>query len=185
MYLALRQHFTRKTYDYFKYNGKVKTSQDHFSKRRDKYYFAKLAKHEDLQGFLVANFLESPNQWIGDLLKNPVTNDTYLDWKKRQQSLLYQFQNHILLLPSIKEAIVCKDGNLPLVITLFLQRKISIETLVILTDCLGCHAYWSKELKDNVIWSDWIGILIKKYKPFLKYDRDIFMTALKKNVQTS
>ena len=31
IYLAIKAHFSRKTYDYFKYNGHIKASQDKFN----------------------------------------------------------------------------------------------------------------------------------------------------------
>ena len=43
-YVALKTHFSRKTYDYFKYNGTVKVSIEKYNKRPDKYFFEKIAK---------------------------------------------------------------------------------------------------------------------------------------------
>jgi hypothetical protein len=40
-YLALKNHFSNKNYDYFKYKGKVRTSIDSFNKRKDKIFFEK------------------------------------------------------------------------------------------------------------------------------------------------
>ena len=54
-YVDLKNHFTKPSYDYFKYNGRVKVSLDKFEQRKDRFLFAKLAKKTDLEGFLVAN----------------------------------------------------------------------------------------------------------------------------------
>ena len=43
MYLALKQHFTKQDYDYFKYRGKVRANEKSFEQRRDRYFFKKLA----------------------------------------------------------------------------------------------------------------------------------------------
>ena len=40
-YLAVRNHFKTKNYDYFKYNGKIKVNEDKFRTRRDHYQFEK------------------------------------------------------------------------------------------------------------------------------------------------
>ena len=59
MYMAIRLHFISKSYDYFKYNGKVKTSNESFYKRRDKYRFDTLCrqyKEKEMMHFFVANF---------------------------------------------------------------------------------------------------------------------------------
>ncbi|HIE49089.1 MAG TPA: hypothetical protein EYP94_03210, partial [Gammaproteobacteria bacterium] len=59
MYLAIRLHFQSPNYDFVKYNGEIRCSQDSFMKRNDRYFFHKLSKRynrPELQDFLVANF---------------------------------------------------------------------------------------------------------------------------------
>lgn len=70
LYIALKNHFTLKTYDYFKYNGKTRTSQKSFEKRNDKFFFQKLSKHNDILGFLVSNLIVNSKSWIKDLTYN-------------------------------------------------------------------------------------------------------------------
>ena len=48
MYLALKQHFTKEKYDYHKYRGKVRASEDAFEQRHDRYFFKKLATNSTL-----------------------------------------------------------------------------------------------------------------------------------------
>ena len=44
-YLAIKRHFTSPSYDYFKYDSmNIRTSKMTFSKRKDNFLFAKLAK---------------------------------------------------------------------------------------------------------------------------------------------
>ena len=45
LYTAIKNHFTTESYDYFKYNGKVRASEHTFETRKDKYMFYKLSKH--------------------------------------------------------------------------------------------------------------------------------------------
>ena len=40
MYLALKQHFTKEKYDYHKYRGKVRASEDAFEQRHDRYFLS-------------------------------------------------------------------------------------------------------------------------------------------------
>ncbi len=47
MYLALKQHFTKDSYDYVKYRGKVTASENSFKERSDRYFFKKLATKYD------------------------------------------------------------------------------------------------------------------------------------------
>ena len=66
-FLAIKQHFTS-SYDFFKYGGKVKANASSFDQRRDKFYFQKLARHRDLRGFLVSNFIDRDIKWVGELI---------------------------------------------------------------------------------------------------------------------
>ena len=66
MYIAVKQHFSVSSYDYFKYNGKSRVSQNTFDTRKDKYSFYKLSKQENVLDFLVANLYETPNMWVGE-----------------------------------------------------------------------------------------------------------------------
>ena len=43
MYLALKQHFTKEKYDFYKYNGKVRANEKSFEERRDRYFFLKVS----------------------------------------------------------------------------------------------------------------------------------------------
>ena len=42
MYLAVKQHFNREGYDYFKYNGKVNAKITSFEHRKDRIFYSKL-----------------------------------------------------------------------------------------------------------------------------------------------
>ena len=44
MYCAMKAHFSRKDYDFYKYGGKTKVSRDSFYKRKDRHFFVKLSK---------------------------------------------------------------------------------------------------------------------------------------------
>ena len=46
-YLALKLHFTKDKYNYFTFNGKSRASQSAFDKRKDRYFFKKLAAKFD------------------------------------------------------------------------------------------------------------------------------------------
>ena len=48
-YLAIKLHFTTTAYDYHKYNGKVNTSLEQFTKRNDRYFFYKLSNKYVIQ----------------------------------------------------------------------------------------------------------------------------------------
>lgn len=63
-YLAIKQHFSNDKYDYFLYNGQVKTSEQTFLKRKDKILFSSFEmKHEEINKpyFFAAQFIYSDN----------------------------------------------------------------------------------------------------------------------------
>lgn len=63
-YLAIKQHFSNDKYDYFVYNGQVKTSEQTFLKRKDKILFSSFEiKHEEINKsyFFASQFIYSDN----------------------------------------------------------------------------------------------------------------------------
>ena len=46
-YLALKNHFTKDSYDYHKYQGKSRASLQSFYKRKDRYWFEKLSRQKE------------------------------------------------------------------------------------------------------------------------------------------
>lgn len=172
-YIAIKNHFQSKTYDYFKYKGKTSAaSLKSFEKRRDKVFFMKLAKHKDPRNFLVANFVSGENRWIGELAYNEQAQQVYTEWLKRQQSLTYIFEQDISKLnDDFNSNFLCWDNQHPHIIKLFLRKQITFETLVILCELTKTYKYWSKTLCDDPMWQQ-LGMTIKKYQPFLNYDRE-------------
>ena len=98
IYNSIHLHFTSSSYNYHKYNGKTNVSKDSFLKRKDKYHFYKLSRKypnkEEMKNFLVANFVENDQMWVGDLL-NDGAIDNYRRRQKVLQSLTYTFENDI------------------------------------------------------------------------------------------
>lgn len=170
-YIALKNHFTTKSYDYFKYQGKSKSiTVDKYNQRKDKVFFMKLAKHKDYRNFLVANFIEGKS-WIGDLAYNEQAQTTYTSWLKRTQSLTYIFTNEIEHLDDdFDKNFVVTDNQHPYALKLYLQKKISIETLVILIDIVRCFSHWQKNLEHDIVWKD-ESLKLVKYKPFIHYEK--------------
>ena len=171
-YVALKNHFTTKSYDYFKYQGKTKTATPNaYNQRKDKIFFMKLAKHKDPKNFLVANFVNSDNTWIGDLAYNEEANDNYIEWLKRIQSLTYVFTNEIEYLnDEFDSNFIVEQNQHPRALRLYLQKKISLETLIILIDVVRCFSHWQKNLSGDVVWEQ-LSHKVVKYKPFLNYDK--------------
>lgn len=171
-YLALKSHFGNKNYDYFKYNGRSRASQQTFDKRNDKYFFHKLSNHRDVINFLVANFLEGNVNWIGDMVNEEAAEKTYRAWKKRIDSLSYNFTNDLDKLDDdYNTNLTVIEGQHPLLLKLFLRKEISSETILILNDITPFFSCWNRRIEDKIIWPA-THLKLKKYRPFFTIDLD-------------
>lgn len=171
-YVALKNHFTNPKYDYFKYNGKSRTSFDSFESRKDKLFFQKVAKHSDPKNLILSNLLHDNKSWIKEIAYSDTATKIYQDWVKRQQSLMYSFKEELSMLKEDFDSnFKAEDHSHPYVIKLFLRNEMSLETLVILVDLVKCSAYWSKKFAYDPTIEEVLN-KIMKYRPFLNYDRE-------------
>ena len=182
LYNALKLHFETDGYDAIKYHFKTSVKPTSFFKRKDKFFFAKLAKtyENELKDFYIANF-KNDVKYVGDML-NEGGERYYRDHKKIMESLTYQFQTDINKLNdmdvSFDSLLEAEDNNHPLIIKLWMQEEILLETVVILDSILGFVERENKKITDTIIWPD-IYRKIMKYKPFVKFDRNKCLNLLK------
>ena len=171
-YLALKNHFSKPTYDYFKYNGKMKVNISSFDKRKDKLFFQKLAKHPDVHNFLIANLSENDKAWIKELAYSEEAEKTYKDWLKRQQSLTYVFKQELGNLDTrFNENFICRNNEHPFLLQLYLGKQISLDTLCLLLEISGAKKHWDSKMQYDLVW-DTIRTKVEKYTPFINYDKD-------------
>lgn len=184
-YLAIKQHFNSKSYDFFKYNGKVKSQIDAFNKRPDKKFFISASTKFTRVDFierLLANFIEDDSSWIMNIFED-AGKKNYERFKKRVSSLTYQFKTDIMkLVPLIKEkqekytqykgfvipTLVSTRLGQPLLFTEYIRKNICAESLIILNEANTCEHffdYWDKQF-NNIIWNS-IRLKCDKYKSFL------------------
>lgn len=168
-YLAVKNHFERDGYDYFKYRGKIAAKVESFYARKDKFFFEKLARREDLVDFLVANFLINEKAYARDLTHEE-SEQTYREWVKRTQSISYRFEQDLDKIEDLRDALTVKDGQHPELLRMLMSHKISIETVVVLEAIIGFMSNWDEKIEDKVIWPS-LKRKLKKYRPFLKFDR--------------
>jgi hypothetical protein len=186
VYTAVKNHFTLDSYDYFKYNKKIKVSHDAFLGRKDKIFFAKLGKRKDeyLEDFLVANFLHGTKMWVGELLSDDAES-RYKDWKRKQESLTYLFKNEMSFIEGwdsdqINSWFGVDEGQHPNIIRKYLRGEISLETLTILNSIMNFTQQYDKQVIDPIYKE--VSKLCKKYQPFLKYDKQKMKSILKEAV---
>ena len=173
LYVALKNHFNSDTYDFIRYGGKTRANAKSFEARPDKYFFTKLAKQKDPHRYILANIIEdNPNVWVGDLANEQKAEDNYRNWLKRNESLTYVFKNDLDQLDEDYNANFVVEGNRhPLLLKLLVQKKVSIETLIVLNELCGFFRHWNKHIEEDVVWP-MVYKKCKKYKPFLTIDKD-------------
>ncbi len=186
-YLALKNHFTKHNYDYFKYCGKSRASLESFHKRKDRYFFERMSRQkteEEIKSYFVANFVEcddSQNLWIGEIIRSG--ESVYIDWARKIQSLTYLFKTEsevFIRKDNFEQLFDCKNGQHPELLKKYLQKALSLETLVILDIILNYSSKFDKTLLDPV-WET-VSLKIKKYKPFLNIDESKCKQILKEIV---
>lgn len=171
IYLAVKAHFTTKKYDYFRYGGRTKTSEDKFNKRNDRYFFEKLSKKlskEEIEQYFVSNFLVNSNFYIKEM-----DDKNYVNWKKRTQSISYLFlqdlENVLMLCSDLNQSLQCKKGQHSTILKLYLSDIIMIETLILLNRVTGFVNRYDTMMSNDVIWEQ-VSNRLKKYDPFVKID---------------
>ena len=182
IYLGLKLHFTS-NYDYTRYGGKTSATKASFLQRRDRYFFARVAKKygEKTQEYYLSNFIKSPKGWIGDF-----SEDKYMEWSKNRQSLTYNFLQdmHFVFdqVQSFDEVFSLQNGKHPVLLKNMLAKRVSVESVVILQGLLNFVKRFDEGLKDDLIWPD-NRRLIVKYAAFLSYDKEKCKTKLLKLVK--
>jgi hypothetical protein len=186
-YLAFKNHFTKVSYNYFKYSGKSRASVEAYNNRKDRYFFERMSRKktdDEIKEYFLANFIEcnDPDRlWIGEIIQEGETN--YSSWAKRQQGLFYLFKSEITVFihkENFQQLFTIKGQSHPDILKKYLQGGLSIETMVILDMILDYVKDFDAKLSDPV-WET-VSLKIKKYKPFLNIDTDKYKTTLKEQV---
>jgi len=171
MYCAMKAHFSKSNYDFHKYGGKTKVSRDSFWKRKDKYFFVKLAKklddHDSIQDYLVSNFIKDRKGYIANF-----NDENYKVWKDKKTDFYNVFFNELKpLVKNFEPLFQTKNNNHPKLLKEFLGDRVSLETLIILDEIVSFSKNWDKELKEDIVWPD-LKKMMKNYKGFLTFDRN-------------
>jgi len=165
-YLATQRHFST-SYDYFKYNGKVKASIDAYNKRNDIYSFEKLSKiipEKDRIDFFVAHFVENPKEWIRNMSKPKL-----LTYQATIKNVLKVFREDLNTIKNNDpvECMKTSDGGIPLIHNLEMTGEISTESLILLDWIAPFIDDHAEKVKVPFAWPAQIKKL-QKYRPFLQ-----------------
>lgn len=191
LYISLKSHFSSKRYDFHKYNGQIKAHYTAYEARPDRLYFEKIGKRypkDKLIDIFVANFVERPDMWIGDVLDTEA-EEIYTSWLQKIESLTYNFSEECGDMLAWLEKKGKKFNDIfkveghdhPLIVKMALQRVISLETFIILDMLLNFCPKVNKRLSDPV-W-ELFFLKVTKYAPFLKVDVSKCRSILLKKIE--
>jgi hypothetical protein len=144
-------------------------SVDSFLKRKDRPFFGRVARKykDDTKDFFISNFIVNPKGWVGNF-----NDENYLNWKKRNQSLKYNYKSELTELFNKVETfddIFASEGQHPLLLKQFMSKKTSMETVAILESLLGFCSRFDKQIQETIVWPD-RKKLIKNYSNLLTND---------------
>ena len=166
-FVALKNHFTKPSYDYVKYHGKFKVSVETYLKRKDKHFFEKLGRmvtsHEELCDHIIGNMsygetglkINPSKIWIGDLTTK-AAKDRGLAYMARKQALDYHIKKDLttatkcIMMTSDKS-----DDHLPVLLNLFYEGQIFPESLIVYNEIFNGDIFqtWTTErLAHDPIW---------------------------------
>lgn len=192
LYLSVKLHFTTDNYNFFQYQGKTNASKVTFDKRKDRYFFDKLANkynQEALIEYFVSQFVTQQDVWVGDIVKGQGEKN-YYSWKKKTQSLQETFTKELDdLLSLIQEPyqnnfdklFQCNLGSThPLILRAYFKKTIGLETLVIINKVLPFIKDLDKQLSDPM----WLTTKNKilRYAPFLHVNSMEYRNIIKNKV---
>ena len=179
-YVALKLHFTTDKFNVFENKGHVKGSYETFNARNDRHLFDKLARRfdsdQELIQFMVSNFVYgNPNM----VYNQEEAEQNYTEWKRIKESITKLFQDDLNTLElevqknkySLEQIFNCTNNDFPIIIKLYLGKRINPQTISIISDIYEPIAEWKNDSTMGLILENELRILYK-IKGFFKYDRD-------------
>lgn len=196
IYLAMKSHF-QGDYSFVKYDGRVNTKKDAYLRRKDKTTFEELSRRfnkKTLKEFFLSVFLDVTENgnlalarnefgWTGRLLEDDTLNQ-YTEWKKRVQSMSYNFKDdcHTILSKSAERELefdqILKSvgGDYPFITKLERQGYIKLESLIVFDKMFGFlnrvkindTTYWPMYKTKCLNYSEFLDINIDYYKDILR-----------------
>ena len=185
-YQAIKLHFSSEGYNFFQYDGKTRVSIDAFQKRRDKFLFHRLARKyrdDEMVPFLVANFVHSDDNWTKSLLEDEA-EQTYREWKRTTDSMSKVYTEDLQKIATkdnFNDLFKVEDGQHPKLLVLFMQKEVTMETMVILNNIFNFVKIWDKKITDDIIYPK-ISRKIRKYGAFLSVNVDKYKLLTKETL---
>lgn len=172
LYLVMKNHFAGK-YDAIKYRWEIKVTEATFAKRKDRYFFAKLAERftfKEIYFIFLSNMVANPEFWVGDVNEdNIVFYRQYIGKLRRIDNVfvddvknLYEFSRMKgISLNQVFQYSV--KSSTSYIIKLLQAGVISYESFLLLDSILGIINRHD-EIATDFVWND----ISKKLKAYRK-----------------
>ena len=175
-YIAIKLHFTKDAYNVFETRGNVKGSEQAFIARNDRYLFERIArKHQtdrEVIKYFVANFSYGNDAVV---YNENDAEDNLQEWNRRKESLTRVFEN------DLNEVVLQKEKNnlsrkqifefnldsYPLLLKMYIGKKVTIETMFLLNKLDGYLNLWHNS--SMLLWEE-ERRRIEKCEGFVKFD---------------
>jgi len=187
-YCALKAHFNSK-FDFTKSGTCINIKRNNYDKRKDRLFFESLSnKHMDyVVPFLVANFIDNPNAWIGDLQLNVETQEIYFEWKKRVSNLFRNADKELNTLKTFmndnkldfNSIFELRNNKAPILYRMTAQGYLNIETYMVVDCALNCHQHISDLMEDDPVF-ELFNRRVLNYRPFLLLKQEKCLRLVKK-----
>ena len=190
-YLALKLHFTTDKFNVFENNGNVKGSFESFQARNDRHLFDKLARKfntdRELIQFIVAQFVYNNPNFMYELEQ---ADSNYHEWIKVKESLTKVFKDDLNVLQleaekngyTLDELFNCTLNDFPVIIKLYLGKRITPQTMSIVTYMYEPAGEWLNNQTLALVLESEIRVLYKMHG-FVKYDREKLQKVFKEFIE--
>lgn len=163
LYLMVKGHFNNR-YDCIKYNWTMRISPKTYEKRRDKYFFERMAtKYNlgELYRIFVANMLANSDAWVGEI-SGADALQFYRQHMGKLERASYIFKEDIENLVDFcdKKGILfinlfdCSKGQ-PLIFKMLQQEIISYETFLIINKAANFINKFNAAMSDDIVWIEY------------------------------
>ena len=175
-YIAIKLHFTKDNYNVFETRGNVKGSEEAFIARNDRYIFERIARKYDTDQKVIKYFVANFSYGNDAVVYNENdAEDNLQEWNRRKESLTRVFEN------DLNEVVLQKEKNnlsrkqifefnldsYPLLLKMYIGKKVTIETMFLLNKLDGYLNLWHNS--SMLLWEE-ERRRIEKLEGFVKFD---------------
>jgi hypothetical protein len=178
-FLALKLHFTTDKFNVFENKGNVRGSFETFQARNDRHIFDKLARKfatdQELIQWMVAQFVYNNHNFIYNIAEGDAN---YIEWVRVKESITKVFADDLNQLQLehekhghiLQELINCTLNDFPIIIKLYLGKRIHPHTIAILSNMSDEVSAWLNNKNLALVLEAEIRVLYKMHG-FFKYDK--------------